>query len=219
MGSQTILDLIGSTVVFSLLLLIALRINVSNSENMQMYRGDVLVQENLVEIVKLLEMDFRRIGYCRDINAIPDPRTAIQYASDTAITFLTDFPVDTTADGWLGDGTIDQLTYYVGSPTDAGVVDTPNPNDRLLYRVENSDTPQGVNLGVTIFNLRYLDALKQPLSSPVTLPQQIQYMEITIKVENLTKMTNVVNVAAYDTNYQSAYWRQFRLVAKNLRNR
>jgi type II secretory pathway component PulJ len=64
MGSQTILDLIASTMVFGTLLMIALRLNGGTMENMQSFREDILVQQNLVAVTVLLEYDFRKIGYC-----------------------------------------------------------------------------------------------------------------------------------------------------------
>ena len=215
MGSQTILDLIGSTMVFGSLLLISLRINMSTTENIQMYRADLMVQQNLVEITRLLEYDFKKIGYCKDPSKIPDPSIAIRYADSIRICFLTDFP--TIADP-QGDGVVDSLKYYVGPISEAA--GTPNPNDRLLYRVENDDAPVGVNLGVTEFDLRYFDAMKNSIPSPVLYPGLIQYMQITIQVENVVAADSLLaNNASFDRSYQSAYWRQVRLVAKNLRNR
>lgn len=218
MGSQTILDLIASTMVFGSLLLMALRINIGSSENIQSYRMDLVVQENLVEITNLLEDDFRRIGYCKDPSKIPDASRAIRYADSVKIKYLTDLPTGARGTtGWLGDDNLDSVTYYVGPTSEAS--NTPNPNDRWLYRVENNNTPAGVNLGVTTFDLQFFDALRNKLSSPVADPRQIQYMQITIEVQNYAKVGGLMNTAAFDTLYQSAYWRQVRIVAKNLRNR
>ena len=215
MGSQTILDLIGSTMVFGSILLIVLRINMSTTENIQMYRADLMVQQNLVEITRLLEYDFKKIGYCKDPSKIPDPSQAIRYADSVRIRFLTDFP---TIANPQGDGILDSLTYYVGSVSEASA--TPNPNDRLLYRVENDAEPIGVNLGVTEFDLRYFDTMKNSIESPVVYPGLIQYMQITIQVENLAAADSLLaNNASFDRPYQTAYWRQVRLGAKNLRNR
>ena len=220
MGSQTILDLISSTVVFGSLLIMALRVNSSMVENMSEYRGDIVVQENLVEITKLLEYDFRKIGYCKDPTKMSDPSLAIIYADSVHIKFYTDLAVGTSSTDLQGDGNLDILDYYVGPTSEAA--DTPNPNDRLLYRVENNGTPHGVNMGVTIFDIEYYDALKNKLSSPVSNPRLIQYLKITVQVEDFYKLATVstgFNTAAYDTVYQSAYWRQMRLEARNLRNR
>lgn len=217
MGSQTILDLIASTMVFGSLLLMALRINMSTTENLQSYRTDLVVQENLVSVTNLLEDDFRRMGYCNDPKKIPSPSKTIRYADSVTLKFLTDLPTDKPGTtGWLGDGNLDSVTYRVGPTSEASA--TPNPNDRLLYRTENNNTPVGVNLGLTTFDLQYYDALRHKLPSPVPDPTLIQYMQITIEVQSYAKIVGV-NTAVYDTLYQSAYWRQVRIVAKNLRNR
>lgn len=215
MGSQTILDLIASTIVFGSLLLIMLRINATQSETVQMYQGDLLVQQNLVEVTRLLEYDFKKIGYCADATKIPDPSDAIRYADSIKIKFYTDFP---TSDYPQGDGELDSLTYYVGPTSEATA--TPNPRDRLLYRVENNSTPVGVNLGVTQFELKYFDAFRDSIASPVVNCGLIQYMQITIQVENLAAADSLIgDFAAGEQGYQRAFWRQVRLVAKNLRNR
>jgi hypothetical protein len=217
MGSQTILDLIASTMVFGTLLMIALRLNGGTMENMQSFREDILVQQNLVAVTDLLEYDFRKIGYCKDFTVITSPTEAIRYADTSRITFWTDFPTSTHGSGYDGDGVLDSLTYYVGSTSEMST--TPNPNDRLIYRVENNSTPVGVYLGVTTFNLQYFDAMRNRLTTPVDSCQKIQYLQITIQVEHPVKWTKYYNTATYDTVYQSAFWRQVRLVAKNFNNR
>jgi hypothetical protein len=214
MGSQTILDLIASTIVFGSLMLIALRLNGSTMENAQAFREDLIVQQNLVAVSELLEHDFRKIAYCKDYTVITAPTDAIRYADTSKIVFWTDFP--TSAQPY-GDGVLDSLTYYVGPTSE--LPSTPNPNDRLIYRVENNATPIGVYMGVTTFNIQYYDALRNKLTTPVDSCQLIQYMQITIQVEHPVKWTKYYNTATYDTVYQSAFWRQVRLVAKNLDNR
>jgi hypothetical protein len=215
MGSQTILDLIASTMVFSSLLLMAMRLNASVSTNLFAYKGDLIVQQNLVEIVKLLEYDFRKIGYCKDPSKIPDPTRAIRYADSIRIKFYTDLA--TTAHPY-GDGNIDSLDYYMGGFATA----TPNPFDRLIYRVENNATPVGINLGVTTFNLLYFDATKTVISYPITNYGSIATLQITVQCQNLAAYSVNQYAGRFDSlalGYQSAYWRQVRLVARNLRNR
>jgi hypothetical protein len=82
--------------------------------------------------------------------------------------------------------------------------------DRFLYRIINSETPRGVNLGVTQFKLIYFDALGDTIYYPVTVPSEVYTIEINLTVEN---------TAGYNEQYSSAFWRQIRLVARNLRNR
>jgi hypothetical protein len=56
----------------------------------------------------------------------------------------------------------------------------------------------------------YYDALGDSISLPLTNYGLIASIEINVVVEN---------VAAYDEKYSSAYWRQIRMVARNLKNR
>lgn len=205
MGTSTILDILSSLVVFGFLLLIAIGINDSATENTYLYAGDLLVQENLVEVVGLLEYDFRKIGYSADPTELPDPSKAILTADDHSITFLTD--VVTTADP-QGDGIVDTMRYYTGSVDE--LTETENPRDRFLYRVINSDAVIGANLGVVQFDLVYFNVVGDTIITPVAVPGEISTMEITIAVEN---------PAAYDQDYSTAVWKQLRLVARNLRNR
>ena len=199
MGFSTLLDIISSTVVGGMLLLILFRLNDTAVENTYMYGGELIVQENLVSVVTVLEHDFRKIGYCKNWENIPDPSQAILEADTTKIKFLTD--VD-------NDANVDTMYYYLGSASELSM--TPNPRDRPLYRVVNNATPVKVNLGVTQFELKYFDALGNPISFPITVPGEIYTMQINITVED---------VAGYDRQYPSSFWRQIRLVARNLKNR
>jgi len=199
MGFSVILDILGSTVIGGILMMNLFQINNSAVENMYTGTGELIAQTNLATIVQILEFDVRKIGYCADWEQIPIPTQAIISADSTGIDYLTD--VDS-------DGIVDTMHYYLGPTSE--LLSTPNPRDRILYRVVNSEVPVGVNLGVTQFNLTFFDVLGNPISFPITVPGQIYTMQIDITVED---------VAAYDEKYSSAFWRQIRLAAKNLRNR
>jgi hypothetical protein len=60
MGFSTLIDILGSTLVGGMLLLILLRLNDASIENTYVYGGDLMVQQNLVSVVELLEYDFRK---------------------------------------------------------------------------------------------------------------------------------------------------------------
>ena len=214
MGSQAILDVIGSFILFGWLLLSTIRVGTANSENMQSYGGELLVQENLVEITKLLEYDFRKIGYCAEPNRLPDPTKAIILADSTQIKFLTD--VDLTGSG--PDGFIDSIYYYLGPTSELAY--TANPRDRLLYRVVNNAAAKGANLGVTSFILRYFDGQVNVIAAPVAAAnlQKIQTIQISIIVEN-TVASEIVETAPMNQQYSSAFWQQMRLSSRNYRNR
>ncbi len=209
MGFSTLLDILGSTVIGGLMLMILLRMNDASVENTYLYSGEKIVQQNIVDVVRLIEYDFRKIGYCKDWKKIVDGSLSIRKADSTEIIFWTDIP---TKDSIYGDGNIDELRYYLGDTLELS--NTPNPNDRLLYRVVNSETPKGSNLGVTNFKLTYFDADGDILTYNYLKkapPLGIASIQIDIAVEN---------PYAYDgdKNYtyeRRAIWRQIRLATRN----
>ncbi len=214
MGSQTVMDLIGSALIFGWMLLMTIRTDVGNNENMRNLKGDLLVQQNLVEVTKLLEYDFRKIGFCNEPNNLPDPTRAILAADSNAVKFLEDVDLD----GSGPDGMIDSVSYYLGPASE--LANTPNPRDRMLYRVVDSQPAKGANLGITTFLLAYFDQFGNKINTPVPPSdlQKIQSIQITISVENVYNDT-VVETAPLNTQYSSAFWQQMRLSSRNYRNR
>jgi len=199
MGFSTLLDILGSTIVGGMLFLILLKLNDASVQNTYVYGGDLIVQQDLVAVVDLIEYDFRKIGYCKDWTKIPDPSKSILAATDSSITYLTDDN---------NDGIVDTMRYFTGPVSELS--GTPNPRDRLLYRVLNSDTPKSANMGITEFKMSYFDALGNIISFPITTPSAIYTIQIDITIENSS---------AYNQQYSSVFWRQIRLAARNLRNR
>jgi len=199
MGFNILLDIMGSTIIGGILMMNLFHINGTAVENNYTGSGELTAQQNLATIVQVLENDFRKIGYCADWQKIPIPSQAIIAADSTSIKFLTD--VDS-------DGNVDSMYYYLGPTSE--LLMTPNPKDRFLYTVVNSEAPVGINLGVTQFNLTFFDVLGNLINFPITVPGEIYTMQIDLTVEN---------VDAYSDKYSSAFWRQIRLAAKNLRNR
>ena len=79
-----------------------------------------------------------------------------------------------------------------------------------MYRVVNNEKPVKVNLGVTQFDLVYYNVDKEIIPIPVTVLGEIYTIQISVAVED---------IEAYDQKYSQVFWRQIRLVAKNLKNR
>jgi hypothetical protein len=199
MGFSTIIDIVGSILIGGALMIILWRLNDATTENTYNYSGELSLQQNLATTAEVLEYDFRKIGYCADWNKIPDPSKSIILADSNKIKFLTDVQ---------SDGIVDTMYYYLGPTSE--LTQTENPRDRILYRVVNSETPKGANLGITQFKMVYFDALGDTIPFPIAQPGQIASMEINVTVEN---------TSAYDQDYSTAFWRQIRLVARNLKNR
>lgn len=206
MGFSTIIDIVGSMIIGGTLLVVLWRLNDATTANTYNYSGELSLQQNLATIATIIENDFRKIGYCADWNVMPDSAWII-LADSNKIKYLTD--IDFDGDGTTHpNGVIDTMYYYLGPASELST--TENPRDRVLYRVVNSETPVKTNLGVTQFNIVYFNPLGDTIPFPVTEPAEISTMEINVTVEN---------TAAYDKQYSSAFWRQIRLVARNLKNR
>ena len=199
MGTNVILDIMGSMVIGGILLITLFRMSDRATESTYNKMGDLTIQQNIATVVSILEYDFRKIGYCADWTKIPDPAKSIIFADKDKIKYLTD--VDRN-------GTVDTMSYYIGPTSE--LIYTANPRDRFLYRVVNNEKPVKVNLGVTQFNLSYFNVNKDSIPSPVAVPGEIYNIQISIAVED---------IEAYDQKYSQVFWRQLRLGARNLKNR
>lgn len=223
MGTSVILDILGSMIIGGILLLTLFRMNDNATKNTYNFSGELIVQQNLVTTVEVLEYDFRKIGYCEDPFKLPHPeRDAILFADTSDIRFLTDVMVPPYDDP-QGDSLLDIVEYKLGDPSELS--GTPNPNDRMLYRIVNG-VSRGVNLGITKFKIRYFrDSLiasgsttlaeippdSLPKTWAVGSPTGITALQIDIQVEN---------TASYDAAnnpFRQAFWRQIRLSSRNIK--
>jgi hypothetical protein len=222
MGTTVILDVIGSMIIGGILLLTLFRMNDTATRNTYNFSGELTLQENLVATVEVLEYDFRKIGYCEDPLELPNPEeNSILFADTSEIKFLTDLMVPPYDDP-QGDGILDTIQYYLGPPS--ALSGTPNPNDRMLFRVVNG-VPTGVNLGITYFKIRYFrDSLTASGSTTLAeiLPTQLPKIYVPGTPTGITALQidiKVENTAAYDEGnnpYRQAFWRQIRLSSRNL---
>lgn len=206
MGTNTLIDILGSMIIGGMLMTLLWRMNDDATQNMYNYGGELILQQNLAVTSRVIEYDFRKIGYCETWNKMIDPSNAILIADSNAIKFLADIYPDGDPDG-----NIDSVFYRLGPTSECS--QTPNPRDRYLYRIINGEEPVKISMGITNFNLIYFDALGDTIEFPLNYPvdtKTINSMEINLTAEN---------VAAYDTVYSSAIWRQIRLVSRNLKER
>ena len=224
MGIAVILDVLGSMIVGGILLLTLFRMNDSATRNTYNFSGELTLQENLVATVEVIEYDFRKIGYCEDPLKLPHPEAnAILYADTNRIKFLTDLLVTAYDDpNPRGDENLDTLEYILNPAYISG---TPNPNDRMLYRVVNGN-PTGVNLGITYFRIRYFrDSSTASGSTTLAeiLPKDLPKIYTPGSPTGITALqidVQVENTASYDPGnnpYRQAFWRQIRLSSRNLK--
>lgn len=199
MGNSTILDILGSIILGGYLLLMIFRLNGTVSETVFTSGSELTVQENLTTLVGLLEYDLRKIGYCADPYNMPDPSKSILAASAHSIRYISDLHRD---------GSVDTVEYYTGLAS--SLTSTPNPRDKVLYRVVNNTQVMGYDMGITNFEFMYFDAQGDSLDFPIPNASIIYLVRLSIMVESSH---------AYDSSYSYAYWRQIRLAARNLKNR
>ena len=213
MGTTAIFDIITSTVLAGVLLLMALRLNSQAMETNAIYQDNANLQSGLVAVADIVESDFRKIGYCKDFTQISPPNIAIVSADSNSIKFLTDIP-SSPAD--MGDGIVDTIKYYTGSTGG----NPNNPLERPLYRVVNGKSPQGWSLGVTRFGLRYYDALGDTLPFPISDPRLIYTLEVNISLQSPAPLTKIQyhDTLAAQEDFK-VYWKQIRLASRNLQNR
>jgi hypothetical protein len=207
MGFNTIFDIIGSIFIAGSLLIIVLNLQGDIAQMTFTYGNDLIVQSNMTTVTRMLESDFRRIGYWAALDSPLVGTKAIRAATVHSIKFLADLN---------DDGNLDTVKYWVGAKTDLGV--TPNPNDFPLYRQVNSSPALMYNFGVTQFDFTFYQSQNQVSKVPLTFPiafnadgtSQIFYIQLEIMLQSRE---------SYDSLYTYSYWKQLRLEAQNLKDR
>lgn len=199
----TIIDLLMSAVLGGTLLILGLTTNEIASESTAMQRGDVYVQESMIEISQIIESDLRNMGF-----GVPDTSIVIVSADTSSISYRV--VLDTP-------GVIDTVSYFLGPTTE--LTSTPNELDRFLYRQVKGAAPTEVGT-VTRFRMRYLRRTGDSLTSPVQASDlgQIYQIETLLEVQNPYAMLRKTHAEGErDALYSSILWKQSRLTAQNLR--
>lgn len=173
---NTLLDIVGSSVIGGAILFLIIQMNISISQSLTDKTLSYTSQNNLTSIAELMDSDFKKAGL-----GVTDS-IKFKTADTSKITILYDKD---------NNGTTDSISYYLSST--AKLSSTPNPSDRFLYRVVNNDPEKSVNLGVTKFRLWYYDA-----SGRITkYRSKIKYFKVALNVESLY---------ANGGSYGGAYW-------------
>ena len=127
MGSYTLLQIVGSTIIGGFLILMLFKFNCIMNEKKQRYETKNIIQNNLSEVSNLIDSDLNKIGYCKDrVKAAEIFSDAITEADSSFLTFKTD--VSNSELDPFGDGVVDILKYYLGDE----ISSTVNSNDRVF---------------------------------------------------------------------------------------
>ena len=215
MGSSVILDYIGSTITFGILIVTVMRLNGSASQNNYAYTQNYLLQRNMIVLTTMLEDDLRHVGV--GIYNVDSMGTGgVLYANFRDIKFRADLPPQ--------DGKIDTIEWKLDTVTQ--VYSAPlNTRIRYLYRIVNSQS-QKLGLGVTDFSIRYwnvYDANQEIPSTnfPLTPTSAVSTgnigpVSVSIRLESASRWTGMY-MAATDTSEYQMLWRQIRTISRNNR--
>jgi hypothetical protein len=204
MGS--LLDLLASTIFGGVLLIIIVNASDIATENNGKFNGDEVVQEMLVSTARILEGEFRNMGF-----GISRDSSAVRFADTSRITFLCAEPNSMT--------TIDTIKYRLGPTSE--LLKTKNELDRFLYRKVNNQAELAVGV-VTLFKLKYLNVTGDSLPTPVTPDRlsEIYVVELTLEVQNpaaISRQAALINPGERTALYSSSLWQQTRLASQNYR--
>jgi hypothetical protein len=160
---NVILDLLGAALIGGLVMLLVVNLNAYSTETKYASDADLRLQQDAKTLAEIINDDLRKIGYRYS-------GTAITEADSQRISFYGDID---------NNGVMDNVTYFLGSKEDAG--STPNPDDRVLYRVVNNDTIGGPTLGLTNIIFSYLNNREKVTSNA----DSIRYVKAEIWVETI----------------------------------
>ncbi len=196
-----VLDIISSIVIGAMVILIGLRLNQSIAGTADASMAQLNVQENAVEIVRMMERDFRRISY----NASDPTKCILLFdTANSIIRFKGD--IDNSGNGILDMG-MNTVEWKLG-PVITGLQ---NPNVHTLLRKVDGGSFEVVGAGVTIFRLSGFDRSGRPTADK----NLIRIVETTLQIENPYMTPDQVN--ADSLSYAKIFWRQTWLSSVNLK--
>jgi hypothetical protein len=143
------MDIIGATVVVGMLMVTIMGININMSTETYKSLTEFNLQTQAVQLSRIFEFDLYKMGY-----NVTKPGV-IAIAETSRIKFYSNlFNVP---------GRRDSVEYNLAGP----VTSSTNPNDRALYRFENT-SQVFINFSVTRFKFDYYNSRDSLLAAPVT---------------------------------------------------
>lgn len=168
---SSLIDIITATFIGAILILMIIGITFYIQNSAHEVNNANIAQMNVKEIAELLDYDLYKVGF-------RVPGSKIILADSAKLFFLSDID---------NNGKIDTIKYILGNPAELTV--TPNPNDRILYRVVNNEPQRGSNLGVVDFKFTYYDSTNSKINYASLVSQtqrdKIKAIEYYVKVESL----------------------------------
>lgn len=210
---QTMIDILGAMMVGAILLLIALSAMDQGVQRFVNHNADAIVQNELANMSQIIQADLRKMGY-----GVPesDQDDILQVAASNRLRFLADLNSDSAVD-----------TIEIGiSVTDTiRFIDTTVSLFRIQRRVAIAgQTPRAGIIGSTADQnmFKYLDQIGREVGY---LPS-VRMVEVTLVAMNpniylsdqvLVAETPEERMRELRRLIREAYWRQTRVISRNLR--
>ncbi len=180
------LDIVGSVVLFGILMLTIGRVQTNLNTAMYASSFTQITQHNAVDLARQLEADVTKIGFKATTEKI-------KAADSTRLKFRADF---------LNNGTVSEIEYWIGDTADANA--TPNPLDFPLYRKDQNGTIEQL-WGMTYFHIQYFNMNYTELATPVHSDSLSKIYAIWLKfiIEGREPAGSAI-----DTTYYSITWQK-----------
>jgi len=182
---NTMLDIAGSFILFGTFLIAVMTVNSNITSMLFQTNLELISQQNIVALAELFDHDLLKVGYGKT-----SPKLKPGATDSVRITWYSDFD---------NDGAVDSISYFLGDVSE--LADTPNPNDRILYRQINNDNPVSMGVGVVYFNLTYFDSVMAEIPyselSDVAGVNRVRAIRVRVQVES---------PYAVDERYGGAFW-------------
>ena len=228
-----VLDIIGGLFIGGFLMIIALTATDTATTEFYNYNSDAIVQQNLSRMSDVIQYDLRKMGF-----GIPEQfkNTILQVAQPNHLRFLShlnssptckiDDPNVTTIDN-----TVDSIEYRVVQFDSVDYGDTVIVTYQVrrdIYISPAYHTSIGIGIIGNPNAFRYLDQIGRPVATM----SQIQMVEVTLTaydpriVLSTDWIDSRVNEVGYNEEFRkqelrrllrASYWRQTRLISKNLK--
>lgn len=192
------LGLTTSFIIGGILLVSILSMNMSLSSSSTELTITQVTREKATGIQQMLSHDIQKIGYNRKNKTDP-----ILVAADShKVQFRSNIN---------NDGSVELVTWKF---TSNSLDNTPNPNDYVLMRtIEHLDTgaieETPIRLGVTNFNIKYLNKYGYPISSHMSTPlssselENVKQLYIQLELQSAEK---VYQTSGSDGRYVRTIW-------------
>ena len=180
-----LLDILGSTIAASLVLLTLIQFNFTTSEIRNEFQSSNTVQSGTKDLAEVIEFDFYKAGFR------VTHKDVFVFANDSSVKFLADLH---------NNGIMDTILYSVGSASQSAY--TENPDDRPVFRKVNNGLSDAIGI-VKDFSITYNDSTKTtiPASTLNTISGRRKIKSISF---------NLVYESQWKSNeaYQVAEWKK-----------